>query len=70
MDTKENIESLNKLRKNFENNEAILVCTSHNGIHNIKDSFTHINEVAIGTKKEPFDETAPYDIFDRLESTK
>ena len=63
MDTKKNIESLKKLKKIFEGEKDILVCTSHNGIHNITKSFNKINEVAKGTKSEPFDEKAPYDVF-------
>ena len=64
MDTKQNILSLKKLKKLFENNPSITVCTSHNGIHSIENSFSHIDQIAKGTKNTPFDKTAPYDIFE------
>ena len=63
MDTKQNIKSLKKLKEVFKDNKNILVCTSHNGIHNITDSFNFIDEVAKGKKGNPFDNTAPYDVF-------
>lgn len=63
MDTKQNISSLKKLKCLVENNHNIIVCTSHNGIHDIKKSFSNINQVAKGTKHKPFDNTAPYDTF-------
>ena len=63
MDTKQNIRSLEKLKPQVENNHNIVVCTSHNGMHNIEKSFSNIDQVAKGTKRKPFDKTAPYDTF-------
>lgn len=61
--SKQNIESLNKLKKQLSNKKDLIVCTSHNGIHDFKKSFSNINEIAKGTKKKPFDKSAPYDVF-------
>ena len=63
MDTKQNIISLKKLKNLLGNNHNIIVCTSHNGIHCIEKSFSHIDQIAKGTKSKPFDKTAPYDVF-------
>lgn len=64
MDTRQNINSLKKLKELFVNNNNIKVCTSHNGIHSMEKSFSHIDQIAIGTKRKPFDKTAPYDVFE------
>ena len=63
MDTKQNIASLKKLKNLLKNDNNIKVCTSHNGIHCMEKSFSHIDQVAKGTKRKPFDKTAPYDTF-------
>lgn len=63
MNTKQNIKSIKKLKNYFKNNNDIIVCTSHSGMHNIKESFLHIDKIAKGTKKKPFDKKAPYDVF-------
>lgn len=40
------------------------VCTGHSGIRKYSDSiFAHINESAQFSSKKPFDDKAPYDVF-------
>ncbi len=64
MDTNQNISSLKKLKEELNNYSNIKVCTSHNGMHDKDYSFSHIDEIVVGTKKKPFDKTAPHDSFD------
>ncbi len=65
MNTQKNIKSLVKLKELLNNKNNLIVCTSHNGIYPYKEAFSHITEIAKGTKKEPFDKMAPYDIFNK-----
>ncbi len=62
MDTSENISSLMRLKGILTDN-SIEVYTSHNGSQKLEKAFAHITQVAKGSKKAPFDKTAPYDCF-------
>ncbi len=66
MDTMQNIASLQKLKAYLSAHDDILVCTSHNGVQNIQKAFLHITEVASGTKRKPFDHSAPHDPFAKI----
>lgn len=63
MNTKENIGSLQKNREKLEKNPPTLICTAHSGVANFETAFAHIETVAKGTKKAPFDKTAPFDVM-------
>ncbi len=62
-DTKMNINSLNRLKMSIKQNAMVCVCTAHNGAQNFFKAFLHINDVAQGTKIQPFDSRAPHDTF-------
>lgn len=64
MDTKQNIQSLVNLKEELVGKEPDLICTSHNGMCPFEKAFARINQVAIGTKKVPFDSKAPENIFE------
>lgn len=64
MDTKTNLESLQKLKKRFKNCPPEIICTGHSGYSQDKENyFAHIDQVATGSKKMPFDKRAPFDVF-------
>lgn len=63
MDTDKNLESLKELRARFENEDIEIVLTGHNGFYEGSQTFANVEEIAKGTKKQPFDPTAPNDLF-------
>lgn len=63
MDTRRNIKSLICLEKLLEPYTITTVLSGHSGIYQGAKIFAHKTEVATGTKKHPFDPTAPYDVF-------
>lgn len=63
MNTKENMDSLQKLKEKLKENPPKLVCTAHSGVATFETAFLSINNVAKGTKRDPFDKTAPFDVM-------
>lgn len=64
VDTQLNIKSLNKLKEYAAGKPIEMVCTGHSGYTcNIDHVFDHIDEVATSSKKKPFDNEAPYNVF-------
>lgn len=59
-----NKKSLKKLKDNMANKTLDEVCTGHSGlVTNIDKLFSHIDESAVFSKKNPFDKNAPIDVF-------
>lgn len=64
MDSARNRQSLRNLKTRFEATPPRFLCTGHNGYTQEPETyFAHIEETAFGTRKKPFDPTAPYDAF-------
>lgn len=64
MDTKANRRSLYTLKEFVERKRPELVCTGHSGYTtDIDHLFDHMEIPAHGTKRKPFDPTAPYNSF-------
>lgn len=63
MDTKENIQSLVRLKEELVGKEPETICTAHNGTADYEKAFARINQVAVGTKKAPFHPKAPLNPF-------
>lgn len=51
------------MREKLVQNPPELVCTAHSGVENLEKAFALIEKVAKGSKKAPFDETAPFDVM-------
>lgn len=67
MNTKENISSLEKLKLKISKNPPEFICTSHNGICSYDKAFFNVQSVAKASKRNPFDATAPNDVFNMEE---
>lgn len=63
MDTAENIQSLLLLKEEMATTSAKFIATGHNGLCNIEAGFSNIQEVAVASRRNPFDPMAPYDVF-------
>ncbi|NLC72986.1 MAG: MBL fold metallo-hydrolase [Ruminococcaceae bacterium] len=63
MSTKENLKSLVRLKMRFEDCMPKIFLSSHSGVYTGDNAFSNINTPAKGSKKRPFDERAPYDVF-------
>ena len=59
-----NKKSLQELKKRVSSKEIELVCTGHSGYFgDVEHLFDHIDKTAQGSKRHPFDETAPADVY-------
>ena len=59
-----NKQSLQELKEFISDKNITYVCTGHSGYYNQCDTlFDHINESATGSRRCPFDETAPFNVF-------
>lgn len=63
MDTAQNIQSLQWLKEEIAEQNIQYVVTSHHGLCNVEAGFSHIQEVAYASRRNPFDPMAPYDVF-------
>ncbi len=64
VNSKEAMESAFKLKEACKDRNLKIILSGHSGFRtNISNLFENINTFAKGTKKEPFDESAPYDLF-------
>lgn len=64
MDTKQNVQSLNRLKEELVGKEPDMICTSHNGTADFDKAFSRINQVAVCSKKQMFHPKAPFDVFE------
>lgn len=65
INTKLNIKSLHHLEKYISGKNIKMICTGHSGYTcNKEHAFSHIDNIAKASRKEPFDCDAPYDIFE------
>lgn len=61
-----NKKSLMRLKAVMNEVQPEYVCTGHSGIRKYSDSiFEHINESAQFSRRKPFDDKAPYDVFNQ-----
>lgn len=63
MDTKINLYSIKMLKTMFELTPPKIVCTGHSGYSTDGKYFKHIDTIANGNRKRPFDKKAPYNVF-------
>lgn len=63
MDTQQNLKHLIKLKERLELRLPAMILSGHSGVYVGEKAFSHIDTPAKGTKRNPFDPTAPEDVF-------
>lgn len=63
LDTKQNLRSIAKLKERFGDRRPDLLCTGHSGYTADPAMFDALEQTAKGSRKHPFDPTAPKDPF-------
>jgi len=65
VDTELNFASLKNLKTFLQHKQIDMICTGHSGVcYDIQKAFLCIDCLAVGSRKKPFDTSAPYQIPD------
>ena len=63
MNTQQNLRYLNKLKERLDSRPPGMILSGHSGVYIGEKAFAHIDTPAKGTRRKPFDPSAPEDVF-------